>query len=406
MNEKRKLFIIGKVWPEPNSSAAGTRMMQLIDFFQKENFEITFASTAKMTEFQEDLEQYNIRQEQVLLNDESFDQLLEELEPDVVIFDRFLTEEQFGWRVIEKCPDAYRILNTEDLHFLRRSRHQSVKEFGDLSKVELFTDDAVREISSIYRCDLTLLVSEYELRLLSSEFQVPEDLLHYLPVFSEQLQAVSSFEERQGFMFIGNYYHEPNWDALKFLKKDIWPLIKSELPGAQLHIYGAYPGQKVMDFHNEKEGFLVHGRADDAIAVTMKCKLSLVPLRFGAGIKGKLLEAMKTGTPSVTSSVGAEGMIDDQEWGGVVANDITEFVLGAVELYRNRDLWSDAQKRGFDILKCKFNEKDFLPDFKLKLDSITKERSKNKYFIQKLVQHQSLMSNRYLSKWIELKNKV
>ena len=403
----RKLLIIGKVWPEPKSSAAGTRMMQLIEFFQKENFEITFASAANFSEFQEDLSVHNVMQEQIVLNDSSFDVFLEKLNPDVVLFDRFMTEEQFGWRVIENCPDSYRILNTEDLHFLRKARHQSVKKYGNLSNVELLSEDAIREISSIYRCDLTLLVSNFEMELLSSEFQIPSDLLYYLPVFAKRLNGVPSFQNRHGFMFIGNYYHEPNWDALRVLKKEIWPLIREEMPSAILNVYGAYSGQKVNDFHNPKEGFIVHGRAEDAIAVTLKSRVSLVPLRFGAGIKGKLLEAMQSGTPSVTTLVGSEGMTKDRDWGGTVVDDVQQFARAAVALYEDQEVWEQSQSRGYDILNDQFNGEDYWDQFKAKLYFLiaNTEVSRKRYFVQRMFQYQSLMSNRYLSKWIEAKNR-
>ena len=408
MNEIRKLLIIGKVWPEPKSSAAGTRMMQLIEFFQKEKFEITFASTAKLSDYQEDLDRLSIRQEHIVLNDPSFDDLLIGLNPGVVVFDRFMTEEQFGWRVIEHCPEAFRILNTEDLHFLRRARQKSLKDNGDLSNVNVFSEDAIREVSSIYRSDLTLLVSEVEQELLISKFQVPSELLYYLPVFAQQIDEVPAFENRDGFMFIGNYYHEPNWDALRYLKKEIWPLIKKEISSATLSVYGAYPGQKVLDFHNEKEGFIVHGRVEDSVEVTMNSRVSLVPIRFGAGIKGKLLEAMQSGTPSVTTVVGSEGMTKDDRWGGVITDDLHEFVQSAIELFENETAWKSAQENGFDILKSKFHPKEHLEGFRQKLNDMLKRKDsqRDKFFIQKLLQHQSLMSNRYLSKWIEEKSKV
>lgn len=402
------LLIIGKVWPEPNSSAAGTRMMQLIDFYQSIGYTITFASTAKESEFQTDLRVMNIEVVSIELNSNSFDQFVKALSPAIVIFDRFMTEEQFGWRVTEHCPEALRILNTEDLHFLRRARQESVKEVGDLSKVNTKSDDAVREISSIYRCDLTLLVSDVEKSLLTSEFQIPESLLFHLPVFAKEIiESVPSFQERDGFMFIGNFYHEPNWDALRFLKQTIWPKIRLELPKATLNVYGAYPTQKVHDFHNPKEGFLVHGRAEDAIEVTLKAKVSLAPLRFGAGIKGKLLEAMVSGTPSVTTLIGAEGMAVSNDWGGVATSDTDDFIQGAIDLYINEVSWSNAQKRGYQIIKDRFVSSMYLDKFKMTLESIQKNKEKHRstFFIQKMIQNQTLLSNRYLSKWIEEKNK-
>ncbi len=408
MKLNQSLLIIGKVWPEPASSAAGIRIMQLIDFYQSKECHITFASTAKESEFQIDLKALGIITKFIELNSISFDEFVCNLNPDIVLFDRFMTEEQFGWRVTEQCPNAFRILNTEDLHFLRRARQLSIKTTGNLKNIELRTDDTVREIASIYRSDLTLLVSDVEMDILNSEFQVPKSILFHLPVFSKKnLGSIPSFDSREGFMFIGNFYHEPNWDALRFLKESIWPKIRTKLPEAVLNVYGAYPSQKVLDFHNPSQGFLIHGRVDDAMNVTLKSKVSLAPLRFGAGIKGKLLEAMAAGTPSVTTLIGIEGMADAQNWCGIVTDSVDEFVNGAVSLCTDEILWNQAQLKGFEILLSRFEPEIHLSNFESRLTS-TQENIKayrKEHFIQQLVQHQTLMSNRFLSKWIEEKNK-
>ena len=129
----KKLLIIGNVWPEPNSTAAGRRMLQLIEAFQNNDYKITFISAASKTDNSFQLEKLNIVTFEILLNDSSFDSLVKEIDPDIVIFDRFLTEEQFGWRITETCPKAIRILDTEDLHFLRTARHQAFNENASVS---------------------------------------------------------------------------------------------------------------------------------------------------------------------------------------------------------------------------------------------------------------------------------
>ena len=125
---KKKVLILGFVWPEPKSSAAGSRMLQLIEQFQKQDYDITFASAAKTSDNSFDLKAINVETKAILLNDASFDTFISELDPNIVVFDRFMTEEQFGWRVAEQCPDALRILDTEDFHGLRMAREQAVKQ--------------------------------------------------------------------------------------------------------------------------------------------------------------------------------------------------------------------------------------------------------------------------------------
>ena len=183
----KNLLIIGFVFPEPNSTAAGTRMMQLIDLFQKNNYAITFASSASKTDKSFNLETINIKTQEIKLNDANFDKLLKKINPIIVLFDRFLTEEQFGWRVSEICPKAIRILDTEDLHFLRNARQLSIKNKIKISTDLLFNEIAKREIASIYRCDLSLIISKYELKLLKKTFKIDKSLLFYLPFLLDKI---------------------------------------------------------------------------------------------------------------------------------------------------------------------------------------------------------------------------
>ena len=119
------LLVIGFVYPEPNSSAAGIRMLQLIEAFQSHNYNITFATTCKKSEHAFDLESIGVKVVEIELNHSSFDAFVKTLNPAIVLFDRFMTEEQFGWRVSEHCPSALKILDTEDLHFLRKGRQKA-----------------------------------------------------------------------------------------------------------------------------------------------------------------------------------------------------------------------------------------------------------------------------------------
>ncbi len=407
MLKGKKILIIGKVWPEPNSSAAGKRMMQLISFFQRMEMEITFVSTANESKFQEDLSKRGVSVKKVLLNDDSFDLFLEKLRPDFVVFDRFLTEEQFGWRIDEFLPSAIKVLNTEDLHFLRGAREEAVKKGIELDVTAIRSSLFQRELMSIYRCDLTLLVSTFEKELLVNHYSIDEDFLFYYPVFADKQSKIFPFEERKDFMFIGNYHHSPNWDAVQVLKKEIWPIIRKMLPDTNLNIYGAYPGQKVLDFHNEKEGFIVHGRVEDAIQVTANSRVSLVPLRFGAGIKGKLLEAMSVGTPTITTSIGAEAMMLDNEWCGFIEDDFHLFAKAAVELYQDKVKWKHSQSVGCHILKEKFSEDKFEDSLIKVMELIFDNRDENRKnnIVGSLLKHHTVQSSMYLSKWIMEKNK-
>ena len=107
-----------------------------------------------------------------MLNCSSFDHFVQELNPSIVLFDRFMSEEQFGWRVAENCPDALRILDTEDLHCLRLARQKAVKENREFREADLFSDTAKREIASIYRSDCTLMIATEEITILQQQFKI------------------------------------------------------------------------------------------------------------------------------------------------------------------------------------------------------------------------------------------
>jgi glycosyltransferase involved in cell wall biosynthesis len=413
MNQNKQLLIIGFVWPEPNSSAAGGRMMQLISLFQKQGYQTTFASPAQDSDFMVDLDEFDVVRKAINLNCSSFDAFVKELNPSVVLFDRFMIEEQFGWRVAEKCPNALRILDTEDLHCLRTARQKAFKEKREFKTQDLLMEEvAKREIASILRCDLSLMISEYEIELLTTTFKIDASLLYYLPFLLESneipdLNKLPSFQERKDFVFVGNFLHEPNWNAVQYLKETIWPLIKKQLPEAVLNVYGAYPSQKVVQLNNVKEGFLILGRAENAQEVVQKARLVLASLRFGAGIKGKLLEAMQCGTPSVTTSIGAESMQGNLDWNGFVEDTPELFAEKAVQLYQDKNLWFQAQNNGIEIINQRYLrtlfENDFATQIEFLVSNIKQRRLNN--FMGELLQHHTLRSTKYMSKWIEEKNK-
>ncbi|WP_103664822.1 glycosyltransferase [Gracilimonas amylolytica] len=407
-----KVLIIGKVWPEPGSSAAGSRMMQIIDLFQNEGWDITFVTAATHSQYAADLEAYGVQVESIKLNDSSFDAFLKRQNPNVVMFDRFMTEEQFGWRVRDNVPEAMTILDTEDLHFLREGRQTAWKEGRDFREEDLYSDMAKRELASIHRCDISLIISEFEMGVLKETFGVSSDKIVHVPflldaISENEINNWKPYGKREHFVSIGNFLHEPNWNAVLFLKEEIWHLIRERLPDAELHIYGAYPSQKVKQLHNESEGFMIKGRADDAKKVVEGSRVLLAPLRFGAGLKGKLIEAMQCGTPSVTTPIGAEAMHGKLIWPGAISDDPKDLADQAVELYTNEKRWHEAQCLGTDIIN-RLYQKELHGKRLIKRLIQTKLNllgHRRHHFTGEILHYHTLGSARYMSKWIEAKNK-
>ena len=322
------------------------------------------------------------------------------------MFVGFMIEEQYGWRVMENCPNSLRILDTEDLHFLRKAREVAFKQNRELVFDDYISYTFKREMASIYRCDLTLLISEHEMQLATETFKIDASLLHYLPFLSEEINPiVPNFEERNHFISIGNFLHEPNWQTVLQLKKQ-WKSIKKQLPEAELHVYGAYVSEKAKQLHNEKEGFLIKGRAESVADVYSKAKVLLAPIPYGAGLKGKLFEAMQLGLPSITTKMGAEGMNGNLDWNGFISSDENNFIEKAVELYNDKSLWETAQKNGYEIIEKRFKKELFESDFMNQVANLQEnlKTHRNQNFFGQILQHQSLQSTKYMSKWIEAKN--
>ena len=421
-----KVLIIGYVWPEPRSSAAGGHMMQILQSFLDQGWELIFSSPANEGEHKEDLTALGIRECPIELNNASFDRFVAELAPDIVLFDQFMMEEQFGWRVEKHCPDALRVLETSDLQSLRHARHQRLKDrlkasddqddFSSLFAPALAqefalmadTDLARREIAALFRCDLNLMISEVEIQLLLEHFSLPASALHWCPLMLDPPSAdFVPFEDRAHFLSIGNFRHAPNWDAVLWMKNAVWPLIRQQLPGAQLHIYGAYTPPKATVLHNAAQGFHIMNWAEDALQVMSAARICLAPLRFGAGIKGKIVDAMLCGTPNVTTPVGAEGMAGDMPWPGAIAESAQGLADAAVRLYQDQGLWQQAQRAGVEVLNGRYRQAIHGPALISRLqhcrEHLAEQRRAN--FMGSMLRHHQHKSTQYMSQWIEEKNR-
>tara|TARA_B110000259_G_scaffold77552_1_gene90897 strand:- start:6171 stop:7391 length:1221 start_codon:yes stop_codon:yes gene_type:complete len=401
----KKILIIGYVWPEPKSSAAGRRMMQLIQFFKAEKYQVHFATPCAKSEHSFPLHTIDVETSSIALNNTSFDDFIKEFDPSVVLFDRFMMEEQFGWRAQEGCPNAVTILDTEDLHSLRKKRKRVLTGKKNNSK-----DDELelRELASIYRCDLSLIISQVEMAYLADK-GIPDLQLLYLP-FMETIPnetEFKSFDSRSNFVTIGTFLHEPNVDGIRYLKSEVWPLVRRKLPKVEMHIYGSYPNSKVEQLTNAKEGFFIKGWADSSTEVMSNSRLCLSPLRFGAGLKGKFVDAMRNGTPSITTFIGSEGMELNVDWPGFVSDSPVELADMAVELYLNSSLWEQKQKLCKPALELLFSKEVYFSILQERLNAVEKNlptlRISNT--IGAILKLNTLRSTKYMSKWIEEKNK-
>ncbi|KAL9185917.1 hypothetical protein ACHAXT_003694 [Thalassiosira profunda] len=381
-----------------------------------------------------------------------------------VVFDRFYAEEAYSFRIRELCPDAVLVLDMQDVHSLRAGRRCLVEEMDeqsptgiddqkgsfnrDLMEQVMAFDPAthlgddrskagakahdmfLRELASVHRSDLVLVCSSAEMKLLES-WNVPKWKLVPASFFCMEEdspvggdgRSIHTFEDRDDFVSVGGFKHAPNVDSAKVLRHELWPRIREQLPEARMHVYGAYPTQEILSLHQAELGFLVHGHVDELDRALLQSRVLLAPLRFGAGIKGKIVDAWRCGCPVVTTPVGAEGMLDDDEpssiwsihqrsentnWGGMVASDADQFVDAAVEAYTRKDLWLRCRDEGTRLLRRLFNGKASLPIVETGiLDTASNLRRRRQLdYVGAMLWRDSQRSTDYFSRWIELKERL
>ena len=404
----KKLLVIGHRWPEPEATAAGRRMLGLLEGFLGQGYQIIFGCAATPGNYALPLEPLGIETIRLSINDPAFDRFLASNPFDIVLFDRFITEEQFGWRVRDCLPESTLILDTEDLHSLRHSREKAVREAKAWS-VEDWTLDPLfnREVASILRCDLSLLVSERERDLLISQLPLLEGKLLYLPFLMKPgpKGQQPGYQERMGFVFVGTGLHRPNVDAIEQLKFEVWPALSRKLPRAVLRVYGAYLPERILGLHNAPERFEVCGWAPSLAPVFGSARLQLAPIRFGAGIKGKILSALQFGLPTLGSPISLEGIYAGSSPEEFLAQTPGEFIDKAVELHEDEGRWRSALQTQTSVAGPHFTDSfDLLTEALGQREAARERLPSDVILIQNLLRDQAFDRLRYLSKWIEAKN--
>lgn len=238
------------------------------------------------------------------------------------------------------CPRAKVVFSTIDLHLLRESRQAGTMPEPDGRWNPLHR----AELACIRGADKTIVISEAERLWLESA--IPGLQLALVPLVRD-LPAPRrrvGFEDRAGIAFIGNFQHPPNVDAVRYFLEEIWPEIHRELPEAVFYIVGSYlPGALNI---RADEGVVVLGYVEDLDAVFDTLRLTVAPLRYGAGLKGKVVTSLGYGVPAVVTPIAAEGMgfVDGEEI--LVADGAEAFRDRVLSAYRERRLWEKLSHQG------------------------------------------------------------
>lgn len=242
--------------------------------------------------------------------------------------------------VRKHSPETKIIVDTVDIHFLRQLREAEVS--GDEALKEQALKDRVREISVYSRADRLWVVTGQDEQTLRELLPgIPQDVI---PTIHEKIEAEKAYENTGGLLFVGGFDHKPNVDAAEYLVKEIYPLIEKELPEAKTYIVGNRPPDSIKSLANEK--ITVTGYVEDLAPYLLDARISVNPIRFGSGMKGKIGEALAWGLPVVTTTMGAEGMSLADGENALIADTAGEFARAIINLYSDRELWERLSKNG------------------------------------------------------------
>lgn len=191
------------------------------------------------------------------------------------------------------------------------------------------------------------MVSNVEKEVLAVD--APGEKIHILSNIHEVPGRDNGFADRKDIYFVGGYQHPPNIDAACWFVKDIWPLIHRQMPDMRFHLIGSKAPEKIRKLGGD--GVVFHGFVDTLQPFLSGCKLAVAPLRYGAGVKGKVNMSMAHGQPVVGTPVAVEGMFAEHERELLIAEGAQAFADEVIRLYQDKDLWnhlSDASTRNVE----------------------------------------------------------
>jgi glycosyltransferase involved in cell wall biosynthesis len=329
-DRRRVLFIDGSL-PDASRSGGGRAALSEIRLYQALGFAVDFVSLSG-----DDPEErvQELAALGVTVHRDGHEALVRLGQKfDCVFATRFNVAEAVLEHIRNYAPQAKVILNVADLHFLRERRRAELE--GNALRVA--EAEAIRdsELSVMRRVDLVLTYSDVEKRLIESE--LGSGVRVELCPWVENIRTRSApFQERDGIAFLGGFAHAPNVDAVMWFVTNVMPLLRAELPGVRFYVYGADVPPAIAALESEEVSVI--GYVEDVAQVYDGCRIFVAPMRYGAGLKGKVAGALARGVPSVLSPIAAEGFGDVP---ARVANAPEEWVNAIRQLYDNRAGWED-----------------------------------------------------------------
>ena len=232
------------------------------------------------------------------------------------------------------------IYDTIDLHYLRMKRAWELSPTKDVQGATEWVNMQARELKIAHQVDLTITVTPVEKEILQQQgidsVEVVPNI--HLDHTSENRGFDTSFSGRKNILFIGSYNHPPNVDAVLWLCREIMPLVWKQLPDVKVTLLGSNPTEQVQRLTSDQ--VTVTGYTSDVSEYFFSHRIFVSPLRYGAGMKGKIGQSLEYSLPIISTAIGIEGMSLNHEENILEANTTEEFVRQILRLYQTEGLWN------------------------------------------------------------------
>ncbi len=338
--------------PAPNRDAASLQMVRLLEILRELCESVTFAADdyAARASGHAGLRALGVQ----VLAPPAFESVAAHLRDagaqyDVIWLSRVPIASKYLELARQYAPRARIIFDTTDLHYLRGFRGAKVTRNLNLLRRALEMKQV--ELATARRADVTLVVSPVEKEILSHD--CPEARVQLVPLIETVKGSARPFAQRSGIVFVGAFPHHPNADAMRFFCDDILPLAREQLGNVKITIIGSQPPEWLAQYSNEN--FVVTGHVPDLAPYLNECRLTIAPLRYGAGMKSKVLTSMSYGVPVDSTSVAAEGMPVVNRCELLIADGARDFANAMGELYRDEMLWRTLSENGMKMIAEHFS---------------------------------------------------
>jgi GT2 family glycosyltransferase len=349
---KRRILIIDATTPTPDQDSGSLRMVNLMRVLRRNTCHVVFMASnrAWIERYTDDLQELGI---EVLYHPFTADPvaLFRERgkEFDAIVLSRHYVAAEYLGLARLYAPKARLIFDTVDLHYLRELRAAELEGKPELARIAAAT--RAQELKIMRECDVTLVVSPVEQEILARD--APGVHVDVLSNVHEIHGCRRSFHARHDLVFVGGFQHPPNIDAVLWFVNEVFPRVREALPDLRFHVIGSKVTEAIRLLGDEH--VIVHGFVDDIAPYMDDCRISLAPLRYGAGVKGKVNMAMSYGLPVVATTMAVEGMHVRFGEDVLVADDAAGHAATIVALYNDEVLWNRLSTNGLANVREHFS---------------------------------------------------